>query len=75
MITPLLIETAPKDGRLIFAYDGTWWRRARWKKGGDGIEAWLYQGWLPIYPIQWYPINLDYEELMAEVADGEKRQI
>lgn len=71
MIDPRSIETAPRDGTPIFAYDGVWWRdRVRWKEASDfGPAGWYFQG-LRINATQWYPRDSDYEELQAVVAIG-----
>ena len=66
------IETAPQDGTAIFAWDGKWWRDlVRWCKPiGGGPEGWYFQRSVPIHPTHWYPVNEEYDAVLAEVAKG-----
>lgn len=77
MIQKRPIDSAPKDGTQVFAWDGEWWRRARWTTAigsRDGAEQWVASGFLPIKPTHWYPADDEnYEMLLELVAAGNRR--
>ena len=72
MIEKRPIDTAPKDGTPIYAWDGEWWRNlVRWRPNNSfGAAGWYFQGWLRIEPTHWCPADLACEELLAEIAKG-----
>lgn len=66
------IETAPKDGTLIYGFDGTQWRRCVWglPVGGGGRPDWIHAGFLLVKLTHWAEINIEYEAIIDSVALG-----
>ena len=46
------IETAPKDGTEILAWDGIEHKIARW----DEPSGWFLSDWMRCYPTHWQPL-------------------
>jgi hypothetical protein len=74
-IEPRLIETAPHDVPIFVFCAPHWFDDVRWSEAnlaGTGEPGWYRGGWRRVKPTLWYPRDLAYEALLAEVRAGKQ---
>jgi len=67
------ISSAPRDGTKIYAWDGEWWRLARWHPGGAPLESlpgWYFQRYLMIRPTHWHPVKDAPQKVIDNALKG-----
>ena len=74
-IEPRDIESAPHN-RPVFVFCAPhWYDDVRWSEtnmAGTGLPGWYRDGWRRVKPTLWYPRDLGYEALLAEVRAGKQ---